>query len=891
MSTTADSAIGNAADAVAPDAPDGSSDTLGTDKTMAYYIPHAARWPIVGSVGLFIWFYGFATWLNGGTLGREIFILGTVIVVVMMFGWFGTVIRESESGTYSGQVDGSFRMCMMWFIFSEVMFFAAFFGALFYARQFSGPWLGGEGGGGADMTNAVLYPGLRLRLAERRPVARIGGDFEQMGWFGLPLINTLLLLTSGLTCTLAHHAIRHGDRKKIRVLARSRRSRSVSSSSVCRPTSTSTPTTELNLKMSSGIYGSTFFMLTGFHGFHVTMGAIILLVVMLRGMRSPLLGEQPLRVRGGGVVLALRRRGLARAVHLRLPDLTDRRARGALALAKTGLVRRRESSLPNRWNVEPVPSGVVVPAADRNRPDDASLFVARRRRLRDARSLCGAAGDGSGSRVAGRTIVSVPDADQPSRARRSRAVGVASELPRRALAGLTVDDGGCPAGGCARTLPVRRGSVVRCGGATTAAGCGLGRRSCSPLRRGRRAARPARPDSGLGFSSMTPVAPAIMTTTIARIDNPMRTLKALTVRFVWPLSLTRKNSPENRLTTTKPRSRRTMTLTSSIREAYHRGVLRRVAAPLAVDTLPSGHACAVRLGSRRFAPRWWATTLYLVVALAMLALGRWQLARADEKIALLESAERARAAPAVALERVDDVERAADAHRRVLLAGRWEDERQLLWDNRAHAGRAGYEVITPFRLDGGRLALVNRGWIAPGPTRDVLPDVSLPDAPRPGDVVLEGLCHVRRRGSRAGTRSRRAGPGLACCSTSTTPRSRRRSVSRSSPPSYKRRSPRRTARSPRRGAARRPARVRDGGRGRVRARCRTVRNRDVRRGGERVGGRGGKRARRGGPPDTELAPGGVRPREALRLRLPVVRHGGRPDGDLRRRQPVPERER
>ena len=158
----------------------------------------------------------------------------------------------------------------------------------------------------------------------------------------------------------------------------------------------------------------------------------------------------------------------------------------------------------------------------------------------------------------------------------------------------------------------------------------------------------------------------------------------------------------------------------------------------------------MRLGSRRFAPRWWATTLYLVVALVMLALGRWQLVRADEKIALLESAERARAAPAVALGRVDDVERAADAHRRVVLAGRWEGERQLLWDNRAHAGRAGYEVITPFRLDGGRLALVNRGWTAPGPTRDVLPDVSLPDASRPGDVVLEGLLSRPSKGFASG---------------------------------------------------------------------------------------------------------------------------------------------
>ena len=63
----------------------------------------------------------------------------------MFFGWFGTVIGENQHGIYNLQVDRSFRMGMMWFIFSEVMFFAAFFGALFYARVLSVPWLGGEG--------------------------------------------------------------------------------------------------------------------------------------------------------------------------------------------------------------------------------------------------------------------------------------------------------------------------------------------------------------------------------------------------------------------------------------------------------------------------------------------------------------------------------------------------------------------------------------------------------------------------------------------------------------------------------------------------------------------------------------------------------------------------
>ena len=250
----------------------------------AYYVPHAARWPIVGSIGLFVFFWGFANWLNDRPLGKETFFLGAIVLVVMMFGWFGDVVRESESGTYNRQVDTSFRMCMMWFIFSEVMFFAAFFGALFYARTFSGPWIGGDGGGGAPVTNEILYQGFSYVWPTNGP-QQLGGDFVQMGWFGLPLINTLLLLTSGVTCTIAHHAIQHGDRKKM--------VRWLGATVALGFIFVSLQAYEyyhaydaLNLKMSSGIYGSTFFMLTGFHGFHVTMGAIMLLVVMLRGMKG-----------------------------------------------------------------------------------------------------------------------------------------------------------------------------------------------------------------------------------------------------------------------------------------------------------------------------------------------------------------------------------------------------------------------------------------------------------------------------------------------------------------------------------------------------------------------------------------------------------------------------
>jgi len=158
----------------------------------------------------------------------------------------------------------------------------------------------------------------------------------------------------------------------------------------------------------------------------------------------------------------------------------------------------------------------------------------------------------------------------------------------------------------------------------------------------------------------------------------------------------------------------------------------------------------MRLGSRRFAPRWWATLLYVLVALAMLALGRWQLERAAEKIVLLDNAARAQAAPAVALERVEDVEEAAREYRRVRLVGRWQGQRQFLWDNRAHGGRAGYEVITPLRLPDGRLALVNRGWVSLGTSREVLPDLSLPTRERARRVSIEGLLSRPSKGFAGG---------------------------------------------------------------------------------------------------------------------------------------------
>jgi len=248
-----------------------------------YFVPHDAKWSIVGSVGLFVFFVGLALAFNGGSLITMY--AGMAIVIYMMFGWFGDVIRESERGTYKEKEGLSFRMSMGWFIFSEVMFFAAFFGALFYARNLSGPWLGELG----SATNSVLYPAFDYVWPNNGP-GNLGGDYKKMGWFGLPLINTLLLLTSGVTCTIAHHAIQAGDRKKmVRWLLAT-----VILGFVfvgCQAFEYYEAYHHYNLKMTTGIYGSTFFMLTGFHGFHVCMGAIILLVVMIRGARGHFTAE------------------------------------------------------------------------------------------------------------------------------------------------------------------------------------------------------------------------------------------------------------------------------------------------------------------------------------------------------------------------------------------------------------------------------------------------------------------------------------------------------------------------------------------------------------------------------------------------------------------------
>ncbi|MFZ6749156.1 cytochrome c oxidase subunit 3 [Undibacterium sp. Ren11W] len=246
-------------------------------KAPYYFVPGPSQWPILGGVTLLLTMFGASAWVNGISWGMYLNFTGIFLTLVVLYKWFGDAISESEAGQYSARVDVSFRWSMSWFIFSEVMFFGAFFGALFYARSISMPWL-------ADLDHKVLWPDFAAQWGNTGPAGTIEA-FKTMTPFPIPTINTALLLTSGVTLTIAHHALREGHRAKTAIWLFA----TILLGAVFmgfQAFEYIEAYSELNLKLTSGIYGSTFFMLTGFHGFHVTMGAIMLSVVLYRVLRG-----------------------------------------------------------------------------------------------------------------------------------------------------------------------------------------------------------------------------------------------------------------------------------------------------------------------------------------------------------------------------------------------------------------------------------------------------------------------------------------------------------------------------------------------------------------------------------------------------------------------------
>jgi len=245
-----------------------------------YYIPDPSYYPVVLTAGLAAVVVGAWGYLEEKHIGILPVLLGAVVAISIIYLWFRKVAHESEGAFYNTQVDRTFRYSMLWFIFSEVMFFGAFFGALFYARQLSVPWLGGDGAKLA--TNLTLWPGFENEWPSNGP-ANIGGDFETIPEWGIPFLNTIILVSSSFTVTWAHHALKESKRPAcigwmiVTVLLGATFLYFQAGEYHEAYTDPA-----INLTLGSGIYGSTFFMLTGFHGMHVTLGTLMLTIITLR---------------------------------------------------------------------------------------------------------------------------------------------------------------------------------------------------------------------------------------------------------------------------------------------------------------------------------------------------------------------------------------------------------------------------------------------------------------------------------------------------------------------------------------------------------------------------------------------------------------------------------
>ena len=248
-----------------------------------YFVPAPSRYPVLVAFGLLLVIFGAGQWINGAGWAAYVLLAGVIIWLAVLFQWFRQAVAESEGCLYSERIDLSFRWSMSWFIFSEVMFFAAFFGALYWARVHAVPNLG-------SLENQLLWPDFKALWPSAGPgiTASPAGTvepFTTIGPWPLPTINTGLLLTSGVTLTIAHHALIAGQRAK--TIAWMWITVALGLSFVCvQAFEYHHAYTELNLKLSSGIFGSTFYMLTGFHGFHVFVGMLMLTFITLRLMKG-----------------------------------------------------------------------------------------------------------------------------------------------------------------------------------------------------------------------------------------------------------------------------------------------------------------------------------------------------------------------------------------------------------------------------------------------------------------------------------------------------------------------------------------------------------------------------------------------------------------------------
>ena len=255
-----------------------------------YYVPHNSKLPIFASLGIFLILFGLGNMLNEMTndvdssFGETVLLLGGFVMAATLFFWFAQVIRENHERLYSNQLNRSFVWGMAWFIFSEVMFFAAFFGALFYVRVYVVDWIGGVGERGpSDMLWPEYEP--HWPMLDTPDPSRFPGAAEEIAPFGLPLLNTVLLVSSSATVTWAHYGINEGNRAKLITWL----SITVALGLIflgIQAYEYYHAYTDLGLTLGAGIFGTTFFMLTGFHGAHVTLGTFMLIIMLFRSFKG-----------------------------------------------------------------------------------------------------------------------------------------------------------------------------------------------------------------------------------------------------------------------------------------------------------------------------------------------------------------------------------------------------------------------------------------------------------------------------------------------------------------------------------------------------------------------------------------------------------------------------
>ena len=265
--------------------------------TQNYYVPDQSRFPIFMAVSLFLLVMGASSTINnlGNAESNSVYILyaGFASLFTTLFFWFRQVIKEHLAGLDSNQLKTSYVYGMAWFIFSEVMFFAAFFGALFYVRSFAVPWLGGEGEKGIGVAALDLWDGFEsvwpLIETPDKGAAYVLAE-KSMAWPGwghalewLPLWNTIVLLSSSVTVHFAHVGLKNGNRKKFNIFL----GITVVLAIIfvwLQAEEYHEAYVDYGLTLNSGIYGSTFFMLTGFHGFHVMMRGLMLAIMLARSV-------------------------------------------------------------------------------------------------------------------------------------------------------------------------------------------------------------------------------------------------------------------------------------------------------------------------------------------------------------------------------------------------------------------------------------------------------------------------------------------------------------------------------------------------------------------------------------------------------------------------------